>query len=263
MDTPWLKQDKTHPLFPDLEWSRPENRQYAGKLLVVGGSSHGFAAPAEAFAESLKAGVGTPQALLPDAIKKLVGIIIYEADFAPSTPSGSFSQRALAQGLESAAWADGMLIAGDLSRNSETAIFMEKLLSKTSLPTTITKDAVDYVTAAPQTVLVREQTALVLSLAQLQRLGTASKFEHAITFSMGIPQLTAWLATFSRTFAPHIIVKQHEHIFVAVNGEVSSTRLNKDMKTWRLKTATHASVWWIQNQSNPFAAFNAAVYSLL
>lgn len=263
MDTPWLRQDKTHPLFPDLEWSRPENRQYAGKLLVVGGSSHGFAAPAEAFAESIKAGIGTPQTLLPDAIKKLVGIIIYEADFAPSTPSGSFSQRALAQGLESAAWADGMLIAGDLSRNSETAIFLEKLLSKTSLPTVVTKDAVDYITAAPQTVLARDQTALALSLAQLQRLGTASKFEHAITFSMGVPQLAAWLAAYTKSFAPHIIVKHHEHILIAVNGKVSSTKLTKEMAAWRLKVATHANVWWIQNQSKPFAAFNAALYSLL
>lgn len=259
----WSRQSKSTPLFPDLEWSRPENRQYAGKLLIVGGSAHGFAAPAEAYAESIKAGVGTPRALLPDAIQKLVGIIIYEADFTPSTPSGSFSQKALALGLEAAAWADGALFAGDLSRNSETAIFIEKFLHKTVLPVTLTKDAVDYVTAAPQIALQRKNTTLVLSLSQLQRLGTASKFEQPIAFSMGVPQLASWLHEYTKSFAPHLIVKHLDHILIAVNGEVSSTKIAKEMPTWRLKAATHASVWWIQNQSKPFQALNAAVYSIL
>src|SRR4051794_20655319 len=96
----WHKQVPGKPLFPELEWSRPENRQMAGKLLLVGGNLHGFAAPAEAYALSLKAGIGTSRVLLPSAIQKAVGPSIENGEFAASTPSGSFSQRALVELLD-------------------------------------------------------------------------------------------------------------------------------------------------------------------
>ncbi len=85
----WLKQDHNHPLFPELLWSRPENRLHAGKLLIIGGNLHGFAAPATAFSAASKAGIGSQRVLLPDAIRKVVGNFMPEADFGTSTPSGS------------------------------------------------------------------------------------------------------------------------------------------------------------------------------
>ena len=264
MDDPnWQRQTKAQPLFPELEWSRPENKLHAGKLLIVGGNSHGFAAPAEAYAESVKAGIGVARAMLPESIQKIVGIIIENADFAPSTPSGSFSQKALAELLSASMWADGILLAGDFGRNSETAIVLEKFLAKCPLAVTITKDAVDYCTSAPHTVLERNNTTLALSLSQLQRLGVAAKFDQAITFGMDLLRLVDWLQVFTTRFAPHIIVKHLDTIFVAVDGTVSTTKLAKDLPTWRLKTATHASVWWIQNPKKPFAALSTAVYDLL
>lgn len=255
----WHKQTRSAPLFPELEWSRPENRQFAGKLLVVGGNAHGFAAPAEAFAESIKAGIGTAHALLPQSIQKIVGIIIAGADFAPSTPSGSFSQKALAELLAHAAWADHVLLAGDLGRNSETAILLEKFFEKSQTPITVTKDAVDYVTSAPQHVIMRPQTVLVLSLSQLQRLAIAARFEKPITFKMDMLHLIDWLHVFTQRYAPHIIVRHLDTIFVAVDGEVSTTKVSAQHKIWRLKTATHAAVWWTQNPSKPFAALSVAV----
>ena len=242
-----------------MEWSRPENKLHAGKLLVVGGSAHGFAAPAEAFAESSRAGIGTARAFLPASIQKIVGIIIESAAYGASTPSGSFSQRALGDLLVESTWADGVLVSGDLGRNSETAILLEKFLAKYPHSVTLTKDAVDYVTAAPQSVLAREHTALVLSLSQLQRLAVASGFEHAITFKMDLLHLVDWLHMFTERFKPHIIVKHLDTIFVAVNGTVSTTKLAHDLPMWRLKVATHASVWWIQNQAKPFDALSMSI----
>lgn len=259
----WDKQTKAAPLFPELEWSRPENKMHAGKLLIIGGNSFGFSAPAEAYAESMKAGIGTARALLPQSIQKIVGIIIEDADFAPNTPSGSFSQKALAEFLTASMWADSVLLAGDLGRNSETAIVVETFLAKCPLPVTVTKDAVDYCTSAPQSVLHREQTTLVLSLSQLQRLGIAARFEHAITFSMGLLKLVEWLHVFTTRFAPHIVVKHLDTIFVAVNGQVSTTKLLADMPAWRLKTAAHASVWWTQNPAKSYAALSTAVHEIL
>jgi hypothetical protein len=261
----WLKQTLETPLFTELDWARPENRAHAGKLLIVGGSAHGFAAPAEAYAESLRAGIGTARAVLPDAIQKLVGIIIEQTQFVPSTPSGSFAHKSLAELLSESMWADGILVAGDLGRNSETAILLEKFLQKTTAPITLTKDAVDYCVSAPHSVLNRQNTCLVLSLSQLQRLGTAAQFSQPIAFSMDLLRLVDWLHEFTEAHTMHLIVKHLDTIFVAVNGRVSTTKLTgpeTKWRIWRLKTAAHTTVWWLQNPSKPLEAMTAAIRNL-
>lgn len=255
----WHKQEIGKPLFPQLEWSRPENRQMAGKLLIVGGNLHGFAAPAEAYNESMTAGIGMSRVLLPSAIQKVVGPSVENGEFAASTPSGSFSQRALIELLDWCKWSDGILFAGDLGRNSETAIMVEKFLQKCEEPAILAKDTIDYVTTLPAPALERPNTTLVLSFSQLQRLAIAARFELPLTFSMDMLRLIDWLHVFTERFAPHVIVKHLNHIFVAVNGEVSSTRLAQDLPIWRLKVATYAAVWWIQHRSKPFEAISMAV----
>jgi len=255
----WHKQEAGKPLFPQLEWSRPENRQLAGKLLIVGGNLHGFAAPAEAYNETVRAGIGMSRVLLPNAIQKVVGPSIENGEFAASTPSGSFSQRALPELLDWCRWSDGVLFAGDLGRNSETAIILEKFLRHCEQPAMLTKDAVDYIVSLPLPALERPNTTLTLSFSQLQRLGIAVRFEKPLTFSMDMLRLVDWLHSFTERFAPHIIVKHLDHIFVAVNGEVSSTKLTAAMQIWRLKVAAQGIVWWVQLPGKPFEALSMAV----
>lgn len=258
----WRQQEQGKPLFPDMEWSRPENRLAAGKLLIVGGNLHGFAAPAEAYSEAATAGIGTTRVLLPAAVQKIVGPILVDGEYAPSTPSGSFSQKALNDLLSLSAWADGVLFAGDVGRNSETAILLEKFLAKSPSAVTLSKDCVDYAVSAPGTVLARERTMLVLSLSQLQRLGIAARFPKAVTFSMDLLHLTGWLHEFTSAHRPYIIVKHHEHILAAVDGQVSSTKLATDLPVWRVKASAHTSVWWLQNPTKPFEAITTALLAL-
>ena len=68
----WQKQEPGKPLFPDVEWNKPERRDQAGKLGIIGGNKLGFLAVAESYQEALKAGVGEARVLLPDALKKNV-----------------------------------------------------------------------------------------------------------------------------------------------------------------------------------------------
>ncbi|MGH7157619.1 MAG: hypothetical protein ACREGD_00870 [Candidatus Saccharimonadales bacterium] len=255
----WQSQTKQKPLFPDLEWSRPENKLHAGKLLVVGGNAHGFAAPAGAFGYTQTAGAGTVHALLPDAVRKIVDAILPEADYAPSTPSGSLSQKALVDLLQAGNWADSVLVAGDLGRNSETAILLESFLAKHRGQVTITKDAVDYITSSPLTILQREDTLLVLSLSQLQRLGTAAKLPKPVKFSMDLLHLVEWLHECTTRHQPHIIVKHQNALLAAVNGQVSSTTVGDTKDLWRVKTAAIASVWWMQHTNKPFEAITASL----
>lgn len=261
MDKSYWHKQTDKPLFPDLEWSRPENRSQAGKLLIVGGNLHGFAAPAEAYSAATKAGIGTARVLLPDAMRKTLGSVLENGEFAPSTPSGSFSQKALDELLAQSAWADSVLLAGDLGRNSETAILLEKFLQKSSLPITLTKDTVDYVTSAPQTILNRTDSLLVLSLSQLQRLSLAAKTASPIKFSMDLLHLVEWLHDFTSTYKPYLVVKHLDHLFVAVNGQVSTTRLQTPRPVWRVVIAARASVWWLQNPTKPFEALTIAVFT--
>ncbi|HKU18179.1 MAG TPA: hypothetical protein VJP80_02795 [Candidatus Saccharimonadales bacterium] len=258
----WLKQEAGKPLFPELEWSRPENRQSAGKLLIIGGNLYGFAAVAEAYAVAAQAGIGTARVLLPNAVQKIVGRVLENGEFAPSTPSGSFSQQALNEFLLQAHWADGMLLAGDLGRNSETAILLEKFLHKRPGPLTLTKDAVDYAVSSPHTVLQRPNTLLVLSLSQLQRLGVAAKFDRPVAFSMDLLRLVEWLHEFTAAHALSIIVKHLDHIFVAWGGRVSTTKLASELPVWRGQSAATAAVWWLQNPTRPFEALTASQFTI-
>lgn len=250
----WEKQTKESPLFADLLWSRPEQTAQAGKLLIVGGNVHGFAAPAEAYEEATKAGIGVSRVLLPDSLQKTVGRILESGEYATSTPSGSFARSALARLLEMSAWADATLLAGDFGRNSETAILLEQFITKYTGQVTITKDTVDYLSTTPVVLLNRPNTLLVLSFAQLQKLATKIRFTSAFTFDMDFLRLIDTLHEFTQHHKAAIIVKHTETMFVAVDGRVSTTKLDEDVDIWRVKTAAHAAVWWLQNPHKPFEA---------
>jgi ADP-dependent NAD(P)H-hydrate dehydratase / NAD(P)H-hydrate epimerase len=258
----WHKQTVEKPLYPDLLWSRPENKKQAGKLLIVGGNAHGFAAAGEAYAEAAKAGIGTARVLLPDSLQKTVGRVFEAGEYAPSTPSGSFGRRALAELLAMSQWADAVLLAGDFGRNSETAILLEQFISKYSGQLAVTKDAADYFTKTPEPLLGRENTLVVLSFAQLQKIAINSHFLPALTFEMDFLRLVDALHEFTLKHQPAIIIKHLQTIFVAVDGQVSTTKLPEDIDIWRVKTAARAAVWWLQNPAKPFEALTASLVAV-
>lgn len=254
----WHKQNFDKPLFPDMLWSRPENKNFAGKLLIIGGNLHGFNASAEAYGEALKAGIGVARVTLPSALSKTVSKIFPEAEFAPSTPSGSFAQQALGEIMTAAEWADGVLLAGDFGRNSETAILLEKFMKEYTGQLTFTKDAADYFAKSPQELLQRQNTTLVISLSQLQQIAMNARFTTPITFSMGLVQLVDTLHEFTSQHAVNIVTQHVDNFLVATNGQVSTTKL-ASQKVWRVHTAAHASTWWLQNPSKPFEALTTSL----
>jgi hypothetical protein len=208
-----------------LEWSRPETKGQAGKLLVIGGNSQGFAAPAEAYGLAEKAGAGTVRAMLPESLRRSVGKLFPEADFAPSTPSGSFALQALAELCDAAQWADG-----------------------------------DLFCQQPLAVLHRPNTLLVVAMGQLQRLGSNARFPRAFTSELGLVQLIDNLHEFTKRTELALITKHQGHYVVAYAGQVSTTKIVHEKPIWRLKTAAAACVWWMQNPSKTLEALTTAVY---
>lgn len=255
----WHKQTLEQPLFPAMLWNRPENKRLAGKLLIIGGNLHGFTAPATAYTEAAKAGIGVARVLLPDALTKTVGALFPDAEFAPSTPSGSFSKQSLASWLDASAWADGVLLAGDFGRNSETAIVLEQFLQKYTGLLTMTKDAGDYVASAPTIALARPNTTLVISFGQLQQIAMRSQFAPAITSHMTFIQLIEALHSFTNLHTIKLVMQYQDTMFVAADGQVSTTRLTAPQQIWRVRGAAKASTWWLQHPSQPLEALTTSI----
>lgn len=254
----WQKQTSDKPLFDDILWSRPETRQGAGKLLVIGGNAHGFAAAAEAYAAAEAAGAGVVKAVLPEALKRTVGVLgPYE--FASSTQSGGFGRSALDELLAGASWADAVLVGGDLGQNSETSVLLESFAKHYGGPLAVTGDTIDYFYTSPRAVMDRPNTLVVLTLAQLQKLATALRHETPFLLGMGTLLLVQALHEFSKKYQTAVMTKESGNIIVAYQGRVSSTRLTADDEDWQVTAAARASVFWMQNPSRPFEALTTAL----
>ncbi len=258
----WHKQKLSEPLFPDLLWSRPENKRQAGKLLVIGGNSFGFAAVGDAYRYATDAGAGLTRVLLPLAVKKVTEGVLPDVEFGMSTPSGSFAKTALGEWLEQAAWADSVLLAGDFGRNSETAQLMETFIQKYSGQLVITQDAVDYFRKHALQLLNRPETCVVLSFEQLQKLAADAKFTKAFTFSQGLVVTVEILHEFTTKFGIHIVTKLEDTLIVASDRQVSTTKTDNDHDIWRVKTAAQAAVWWLQNPDKPYEALTTAALEI-
>ncbi len=259
-NTYWLKQTKDNPLFPDLIWSKPENKNQAGKLLIVGGNLHSFSAPSFAYITALQAGAGTIHLILPSSIEKTVSKLLPEALFAPVTPSGSFSKEALTILLENEAWADGVLLAGDFGRNSETSILLESFAEKATRPFVITNDAIDCLLNS-RSLICNPNTVIVADFSKLQKIFQRLKFSLAITSTMSFASLVNALHEFSLKYPISLVLPYENHLFVASRGEVSSTKTVDNLPN-NAVIAVYASVWALQNPRQLFKALTTALVDI-
>ncbi len=257
-NTNWLKQTGD-PLFPDMLWSRPENKKARGKLLIVGGNSHAFSAPGGAYSSALKAGIGSCRVILPQALYKTVHQLFPEVEFATSTSSGSFARSALEVILEGTKWADAVLLAGDFGRNSETAILLESLLNNYRGQLTLAGDCVDYFEKPNSMALTRESTLVVANVSQLQKLAKGNRPTTPILHKMNLQDLVTLLADWTNGSSASFITKHAENILVAAEGRVS-TNPHKEVTNWQTDLAACAAVWWLQNPSQTFEALSTAVF---
>lgn len=258
MSTPyWYKQTANTPLYPDILWSRPESKMGAGKLAIIGGNVHAISAPGIAYNIAMEAGVGTCKVMLPDAVKKTVKLMLPDAEFAPSTPSGSFSKRALDELLNLSGWSDGTLLAGSFGRNSETATLLESFVAKFPGLLTITEDALDYFKSTPRILLERSHTCIIASLAQLQRIYINIPLITPIVYSMTLLQLVEALHELTLKHPATVLVKHNDLLCIAHGGTVVTT--DYMAVPWRVQTASRASVFWLQNPGRPLESISSSI----
>lgn len=257
----WKTQKPDNPLFPNIAWSKPEQRSKAGHLGIIGGNKLGFAGVAESYSTALKTGVGEVRVLLPDALKKTIPTSITDTVFAPTNPSGSLSRDAQGDMKALGEWSDSVLLIGDAGRNSETAILYENFLQDYAGPLTITRDAIDLIKNDTGQLVERPNTLLVASFAQTQKLFSGVYYPKILTFSMQLLSLVEALHKFTITYPIILAVLHKDHLLVASDGNVTSTTWENPMAIWRGQTATRAACYWLWNPHDPLASITASLVS--
>lgn len=250
----WQSQSLGKPLYPDVEWSKPERRDQAGRLGIIGGNKLGFAGVAEAYSVSLDAGAGEVRVLLPDILKRSIPTAITDTVFAKTTPSGSLAKDALPHMSALGEWATGILLVGDAGRNSETAIAYEQFTEDYRGPLTLTRDAVDLMKNNPNRLAERPETLLVVSFAQLQKLFSSVYYPKVLTFSMQLTGLVEAVHKFTITYPVTLVVLHKDFLIAAHKGDVTTTSWENPMAIWRGQVAARAATYWLWNQDTPLEA---------
>ncbi len=250
----WKQQQPTKPLFPDIEWSKPEQKTSRGRLGIIGGNKLGFAGVAESYSTSLSTGAGEVRVLLPDCLRKSIPPSMTDVIFAPCNPSGSLSRDALPDLTALGVWASCLLLAGDAGRNSETAIAYSDLIRNYTGQLVITRDAVDLVKNDSEALVNRPNTVLIVSFAQLQKLFQAVYYPKMLTFSMQLLQLVEAVHKFTVTYPVTIAVLHRDTLIVAHDGEVVTTKWETPLAIWRGITAARAATYLMWTPSQPLQA---------
>ncbi len=260
MDHPyWHKQTSDKPLYPDIEWSKPEQRSAKGRLGIIGGNKLGFIGVAESYSTALNTGAGEVRVLLPDAMKKSIPPTMTEVIFGATNPSGGLAHDAIVEMKSMGDWATGLLMIGDSGQNSETAILYENFVHDYIGPLTITRDGIDLLKNSASALVERPDTLLVASFAQLQKIFSAVYYPKVLTFSMQLTNLVEALHKFTITYPVTIAVLHKNTMLVASDGEVTSTPYDQPMKIWRGETATRAAVYWLWNSQKALESITTSL----
>lgn len=257
--TYWRRQTKTAPLFPEVEWNKPERKDQAGKLLVVGGNKLSFVATAESYETAKRTGAGQVKVLLPECLKNTVPKTLVDVVFAPCNQSGGLNQDALSDLLSTASWADGVLLIGDAGRNSETAVAYEHFIQQYDGPLTITRDAVDLIKNNPKLLVERPDTVIVASFAQVQKIFQGVYYPKILAFSMQLLQLVEALHKFTITYPCTIVTLHKDTIIIASGGEVVTQEWQDTMSIWRGTVATNAAAYWLWHPSHTLEAISTSI----
>lgn len=257
--TYWHKQTENQPLYKDFSWNIPERKTERGKLGIVGGQKAGFSGVSESYKVATEKEIGQIRVVLPDVLKKTIPIEAHEVRFAPTNLTGGLAKDGAPELIALGDWADVTLLIGDAGRSSETSIAYEEFLLKSKAPVVITRDGFDILRSASNMLAARENTLLVLSFAQLQKLFSLTYYPIVLTFSMQLTQLVEALHKFTISYPVSVAVLHQGTLVIAHGGEVTTTKWDNAMDIWRGITASKMAVYWTYKKEDPLQCFTAAV----
>lgn len=251
----WQKQADNEPLFPALIWNKPETKQTAGKLLIIGGQKDHFSNLAKVYQQATNAGAGHIKVLVPDSLAKIIDFLP-GVEFAPANASGGFGSISLANMLDVGNWADMVLLAGDFGKSSETTLVLDKFVDQFSGWLSISSACFESVDTD---ISNGGKTLLITNFDELQKFSKHNNFDQAFTSTMGAVNFARVLGDFSQTVKIGIVCKFENNLWVAVDGKVSSTPRKADLN----QLAATSSVWLMQNPTKPYEALTTACYEII
>lgn len=258
----WQKQSK--PLFADLAWNIPE--QKTGRLGLIGGNSQGFNAIiriAEFINQTFP--VRDLPILLPASLRTKLPPLP-NLNFAPATESGSFAQSPLLSDFVSSN--DYTLIAGDLSKNSATAIALTNALipkSPDAKPphAMLARDSVDLLSPSMDQLLVNPNLTIFASAAQLQKIFRTVYYPKMIMLSAPLLPILEALHKFTLTYPVTILTLHEGQLITARNGQVITTPLPDTgyslISLWSGELAAKIAAFNLYNPTKPLEATTAAL----
>lgn len=210
----WTRQDQPP---TDLLWNLPE--QKAGTLQIIGGNSSSFATEIKLTEFLNSTNLKTVRLILPDSLKTKLPPL-ENLTFAPSTDSGSFakSKELVAAGQS----ADATLIAGDLSKNSATAIAISETIKESTGPIILARDAIDLVATEMPALLEQPNLIILATFAQLQKIFRVALYPKMLLLSMPLIQAVETLHKFTLSYPCTIFTFHQEQLIIAHGGEVTT-----------------------------------------
>lgn len=254
MDSFWQRQSPTNPLFPDIEWSKPEQRARAGRLAIIGGNKHGFMAVSDAYRLAKETGAGEVRIILPDILKKTIPIVSDDVRFMMSNISGGFSKEATDEIVASANWSEVCLLIGDMGKNSETAMVCEQLVDQFSGTLVVTRDSIELFKPITERLVERPKTTIVASFSQLQKIFQRTYYPRILSFSMQLMQLVDALHKFTVTYPVTIVTFHQNQLIVSHGGQVVSQEFTEPMAIWHGLIATKNACYLLWSPDKPLDA---------
>lgn len=257
----WSKQDENTPLYEDIIWSRPENKKLAKKIVVAGGNGNSFMHVAACYQFVTDAGIGDCKVVLPDKLQRIVGSSIDNVVFLPSDHSGGISKDASVMMHEYSEWGDGVFLAGDLGAGSETTRFIEKFVGGTSKPLILSGDSLDVFSDSPEHIFNKENTLLVATFRQLQKMAPRLGVEAPLKHDMDLVQLVSTIHEITKERETMLVTHHDGKSIVSMYGEVSTTPA-KMSPNWQDETASKSAVYFLQHPEKPFQAVTTSLLKM-
>ena len=252
----FLKQTK-EPLFPKILWNQPVNKRTAKRLLIIGGQAKQFGHTQDTYRAALEAGIGTAKVVLPDAIQVYTGELP-DGLFVTSTKVGSMAKPALAEIKVFAAESDGLLLAGELSKNSETLSLIESLLDEITLPTVITEEVINSLLYRPSSLFGASGRLLIASSQAFVKLAEKLKIGIQINSNSSLLNRIDLLMALA-TLQPSNFVALGPEIIIAGKNQISVTPVSNIDP---VRTAAFLATYWLQH-SDSFQALTTGAYAMV
>jgi len=253
----WKRQEK--PMFAELEWNLPEQKQ--GSVAIVGGNAQSFAIVnrvANQIGRDFP--VAEVKCVMPESLRGKVPAVA-EIELLPATESGSFRKSAeLTRALGAR---DMNIVVGEMSKNSETMVAVAEAIVATEKPTVVTRDAVEIMLGEAERIIAKENVAVVGSMMQVQKMFRAVYYPKMVMLSSPIMQIVEALHKFTLSYPVKILTLHEGQVIIAEGGEVVTTKIEQTNYTpigmWEGRLAAEVAGMWLYNPGKFLASAGWAI----